>query len=140
MSAAAFPYAELQTVAQDLIDSAGRPATLVRAERPTTANPVAGKPWVSVSKGDADTDAAAAQSIPVTAVFLSLSRRDREGQLVQLKSQEVLIGAELAAGIPEELDPEWTLVDEAGSSWQVLNSRPLQPGPLLMLYRLELSI
>lgn len=137
--AASFDYEPLQTTAQEQITSKGRAATLTRTVRTTTAVPVAGKAWLPTAEGDADADAAEAQSIPVTAVFLSLDRRDRSGQLVEAKSQAVLIGAELSANLPEQIGPDWQLVDDV-KTWEILSSKPLQPGPTLMLYRLELAL
>ncbi len=134
---AAFDYLPLQGTAQGLIERFGREATLTRDARPTTANPPAGKPWVSTLPGDSDPDAAAAQSILVSAVFLSLDRRNRDGQVVEAKTQSVLIGAQEI--IPEELGPDWRLVDGT-RSWEVLTSKPLAPGPLLMLSKLELAL
>ncbi len=136
---AAFDYQPLQTTAQSLIDRFGRAATLTRAVRTTTAIPVAGKAWLPTAEGDADTDAAEAQSIPVTAVFLSLDRRDRTGQVTEAKTQSVLIGAELDANIPEEVGPDWVLCDDT-RDWEILSSKPLSPGPTLMLYKLELAL
>lgn len=138
MSAPAFNYESLQGTAQGLIDRFGRPANLVRAARTTTATVPPGKTWLA-PQGDADADAAPAQDIAVTAVFLSLVRTDRLGQVVEAKTQSVLIGAELDADIPEELGPDWTL-EEADRTWEVLSSKPLKPGPLLMLTRLELAL
>jgi hypothetical protein len=134
---AAFDYLPLQGTAQELIDRFGRDATLTRDERPTTANPPAGKPWVSTLKGDSDLDAAPAQSIEVSAVFLSLDRRNRDGQVVEAKTQTVLIGGQEA--LPEQLGPDWRLVDGT-RSWEVLSSKPLTPGPLPMLTKLELAL
>jgi hypothetical protein len=135
----AFDYQPLQTTAQEQITSKGRAATLTRTIRTTTAIPVAGKAWLPTAGGDADTDAAEAQSIPVTAVFLSLDRRDRAGQVTEAKTQTVLIGAELSSNLPEQIGPDWQLVDGT-KTWEILSSKPLAPGPTLMLYRMELAL
>jgi hypothetical protein len=141
--AAAFDYAPLQETAQALIDRFGRAATLTRAARLSTEDPA--KPWLPVQ--GQDPAAAPAQSIDVTAAFLSLVRTDRAGQVVEAKTQSVLIGAE--SELPEEVGPDWTLVDvlpataHAGAiakTWEVLSSKPLRPGGTLLLYRLELAL
>jgi hypothetical protein len=141
---AAFPYEALRTEKVDpLIVRFGRDVTLTRAALPTTAAPPAGKPWVPTTRGDADTvDDAAAQSIGgLKAVFKSLIRTDRDGQTVEAKTQGVIIGAE--AELPEQVGKDWKLVEAAadgGRVWEVVTSRPLKPGPTLMLYTLELAL
>ena len=120
-----------------LILEFGRALTLTRAVRGTTAAPIAGKPWLPTTKGDLDTDAAVAQSIAVTGVFLSLVKRDRDGQTVEAKTQAVLFVAE--DDFPEELGPDWKCVDGT-RTYEVLNSQPLKPGPTEMLYRMELAL
>lgn len=136
---AAFDYVSLEVKVQALIDRFGRAATLARAERPTATTPVAGKPWLSTSKGDADTAAAPAQSIPVVGVFTQLDKAYRDGSIAQSKTQTIIIGAELDQAIPEELGPDWTLTDGT-SSWECIRARPLKPGPVLMLYKLEITV
>ncbi len=140
MSAPAFDYAPVQANAQAQILRFGRNATLTRTARETTANPTAGKPWLA-QQGDDDLGAASAQSIAVQAVFLSLDRTDRGGQVVEAKTQGVLIGG--ATVLPEEVGPDWKLTEAAadgGRVWEVLSSKPLKPGPTLLLYRLELVL
>ncbi len=141
--AAAFDYAPLQATAQALIDRFGRPATLTRAARLTVEDPA--KPWLPVQGHDPA--AAPAQSIDVTAAFLGLIRTDRAGQTVEAKTQSVLIGSETE--LPEEVGSEWTLVDvlpataptgAVAKTWEVLSSKPLKPGPVLLMYRLELAL
>jgi hypothetical protein len=141
--AAAFDYAPLQATAQALINRFGRDATLTRAARLAVPDPT--KTWLPVQ--GQDPAAAPAQSIDVTAAFLSLVRTDRAGQVVEAKTQSVLIGAE--SELPEEVGPDWTLVDvlpataPAGAiakTWEVLSSKPLRPGETLLLYRLELVL
>lgn len=134
MTAAAFDYEGLLVDVAELIEEFGRAATLTRAARVTDAAPDPTKSWLPV-QGDAA--AAPAQSIDVTAVFLSLTRVNRDGQLVEAKTQSVLIGGQEA--LPEEVGPDWELTDGT-RNWQVLSSKPLKPGPTLMLYRLELAI
>lgn len=133
MTAAAFDYESLADDAQEIIDEFGREATLTRAARVTAAAP-GSKPWVPI-QGDAA--AAPAQSIDVTAVFLSLDRQEKDGQTVEAKSQGILIGSGVA--LPEEVGPDWQLVD-GDRIWEVLASKPLKPGPTLMLYKLELAL
>ena len=141
--AAAFDYVPIESKARALIVRFGRPATLTRAARLTVSDPA--KPWLPVQ--GQDPDAAPAQSIAVTAVFLSLVRTDRAGQAVEAKTQGVLIGAETE--LPEEVGPDWTLVEDLAATaptgavaktWEVLSSKPLRPGPLLLMYRLELAL
>lgn len=141
--AAPFDYVPLQETAQTLIDRFGRAATLERAARLTVEDPA--KPWLPVQ--GQDPAAAPAQSIDVTAAFLSLVRTDRTGQTVEAKTQTVLIGAE--SELPEEVGPEWTLVEDlpatapsgaVAKTWEVLSSKPLRPGPVLLMYRLELAL
>ena len=134
MTAAAFDYPSLATKAQNLITEFGRPATLTRAARVTAAAPDVTKPWLPVQGDAAD---AAAQSILVSMVFLSLVREDRDGQVVEAKTQSVLIGSGII--LPEEIGTDWKVTDGT-RSWEVMNSLPLQPGPTLMIYRLELGL
>jgi hypothetical protein len=132
VSAAAFDYDSLQVTAQGLINRFGRPATLTRAERLTVEDPA--KPWLPIQ---GDPAAAPAQAITLQCVFLSLDRTDRDGQVVEAKTQTVLAGAE--STLPEEVGPDWTLVD-GDRTWELVSSRPLKPGPVLMIYKLELAL
>lgn len=139
MTAAAFDYDALKAKVDPLLERFGRSLCLTRAARATTAEPIAGKPWLSTSKGDATTaEVAAAQTISdLTGVFLSLVRRDRDGQTVEAKTQGVLLLA--ADELPEEVGPDWQLVDGT-RTWEIVSSAPLEPGPVLLLYRLELAL
>ncbi len=140
--AAAFDYESLRDdKVGPLIERFGRDLTLTRAARGTTAAPIEpAKTWLSTSQGDADVDAAPAQSITgLKGVFLSLVRRDREGQTVKASTQGVILLA--SSSLPEEIGSDWELLDvDDAKTWEIVSSAPLKPGPTLMIYRLELAL
>jgi hypothetical protein len=132
VAAAPFDYLSLQADAQELIEEFGDAGRLTRAAR--VADPA--KPWLPVQ---GDTDAAPAQSIDVTGVFLSLDRTGRPDQVAQEKTQTVLVGG--AEVLPEEIGPDWKLERiSPADSWEVVSVEPLRPGPTLMLYRIRVQL
>ena len=142
MTAAAFDYVSLRdNKVGPAIEKFGRDITLTRAARGTSGTPIEpAKTWLSTSRGDADVDAAPAQSITgLKGVFLSLLTRDRDGQTVPTTTQGVLVLA--ATELPEELGSDWELTDvDDAKTWEVVSSAPLKPGPELLIYRLELAL
>lgn len=123
-------YAPFVALATEQIAAKGRACTLTRPAR--GGNPA--KPWNSVQ---GDPAASAAQSIPVTAVFLSLERANLPESNVERRVQRVLIAAD--AAIPEQMGPDWKLTD-AQAEWDVVSSQPLQPGGTLVMYTLEIAV
>lgn len=127
----AFDYSGLLTVATSLIEQFGRPMTLRRASR-TPADPT--KPWAARQGAVTASDD---QAITSTAVFLDFSRTDRDGQVVEAKRARVLFPAE--AALPEEVGPDWQL-DDGSRLYEVLESRPVKPGPTLLHYEVVVAL
>lgn len=123
---AAFDYSGLQSTATTLITQFGRAMTLTRDSR--VPDPT--KPWLTEQ---GDTSAASAQSIATVGVFTSLDRELAGLTTVERKLGLVLVRTE--SELPEEVGSDWHLVD-GDRTYEVLLSRPLKPGPVLMLYKL----
>jgi len=131
----ALDYTALAAVATRLIGENGRAITLRRESR-TPDDPA--KPW-----GPSDTTAAVAgsadgvQAIAVTGVFLDLERTDRQLTQAELKQSRVLIGPD--PDIPEEMGPDW-VVDDGDRRFEVVSSKPINPGDTLCYYELLVTV
>jgi hypothetical protein len=120
----AIDYARLAGVAESLIASSGRGASLVPPSAPVDPT----KPW-----GER---AAEADPIAVVAVFLGQRNDDAIPRpSVDSKTVRVLVAASAAI---DALGPPWELVD-GDRRYQVARVLPLKPGGLTLLYQLELA-
>lgn len=142
MTAAAFDYSELLATATELIEQFGRSITLTRPSR----TPAPAKTWLT-QQGAAS--AAAAQSITTTGVFLDyetankgqLMAESRSGgaqQTVETKLAVFLVPAEPT--LPEEVGPDWKVLEASGREWEITSVEPLQPGPTLLFYTIMVSL
>lgn len=108
----------------------------LRRESRTPDDPT--KPW-----GARDTAVAAAgsaigvQSIAVTGVLLDLERGERPLTQAELKQSRVLIGPD--PDIPEEMGPDW-VVQVGSRRFEVVNSKPVNPGGTLVYYELLVKV
>jgi hypothetical protein len=135
----ALNYTALKAVAKRLIDENGRAVTLRRESR-TPDESV--KPW-----GPSDTTAAEAGSAVgvhaltgIIGVFLDVERDDvalLPGRLTEEKRGRVLFPAE--AALPEEVGPDW-VIDDGTRRFEVVNSKPVKPGGVLVYYDVEVQL
>ena len=128
-------YVKLAGVATRLIGENGREVLLKRQSQ-TLADPA--RPWgPSATTGGS--------SVPVTAVFLDPERRQTtsgdiqpSAQLEEFKRVRVLIAAS-EAGLPAEVGPDWYIEDGA-RRLEIVISRPVKPGGLLLYYDIEARV
>jgi len=127
--ATAFDYSGLVTVANDLISSFGRTATLARATRV----PSGAKPWLA-QQGAAAVSGAQTFSVKIVETAKAHAHRPAE----DVKSTAKIIFMSVETALPEEIDTDWQIID-GGITYQVRSIRVVAPGGTLIVYRLELE-
>ena len=119
-----FNYLPIQKVAADLIKDFGRVAQI----RSQHSAPDPTEPW---KPGTPTEDVAT-----VKAVFVKYKQKDINGEQIQMGDQYVLVAGDVA------LDPnlKGTIVDgilDSDPIWKIVKIQPIKPGPLEMLYKIQ---
>lgn len=119
-------YAELATVAEELIGANGRSVTL----RDQTAAPAdSDAPWRGPGDSDPDDVSAIAVVIPTELV-------DTDDQLVGRGEQTAYVAASEELGDLTRFDQ---LIESDGTTWRIEEAQTLRPGDLRLLYIFGLS-
>ncbi len=123
MSAAPFDYAPIKLIADTLIPQFGIPIVLARASR------AAQKDWEQ-DQGPAATTAA--QSISgLSGVQIALDEETLALQTIERPLGRWVFQA--STSLLEVVGPEWTLTANS-LTYQVVTTRPVQPGDTLLVY------
>ncbi len=124
-----FDYAELQTVADDLIACFGREIQL-RENQSTPADPL--KPW----QGSAPNTSGV---ITTQGAFIDFTVKQRaDSSSIQMKDKQLVFGVQTS-----EIDTEWEVIDTGkdGQVWKIVEVlEQVEPGPLTVLYTVQVRI
>ena len=119
-----FDYGELQTVATELIAFFGRDVTL-QLKNQTPADPA--KPWEAPQTTSPTT-------ITTKAAFVEFTTQDRLGS-DSIKQHDKRVGVQ-----SQEITAEWEIVDGT-ELWKIVDIRDtVRPGPLTVLYDLQVRV
>jgi len=129
---ASFDYAALKAAVPDvLIPQFGTTITLTRQSR------AAAKSW---EQDQGPTAKTAAQSFSAAGVQIALDKATAALSTIERRLGRWAItvpptvtsfGTEI---VPEEMGPEWQLVDSTGRAYTVISVTPVQPGGTLLMY------
>lgn len=117
----AYDYSGLQNMADRLIQRFGRNAQIALFQ--TTADPDA--PWTPGGQTELDTD--------VKAVFTKMTETYVDGELVQVGDQWVLVGAKVLL----DVNLKGIVKDSNGEVWKIVRIKKIKPGPMNMLYKIQ---
>lgn len=123
----AIDYAKLAATAVRLISENGRALSL---RKPPQAPADVAKPWGARA-------VAGAVVVATTGAFFDLEREELVETALERRQQRVLIPPE--PPLPEELGPRWQ-VDDGSIRYDVLVSRPVKPGPVVLYYELVVAV
>ncbi len=112
-------YVKLAATAKRLIDANGRAISIVPR---SLADP--SKPWLGTVD---DTP------VPAIGVFTEYNRRDIDGTKIQRSDQELSIAADGLAVDIENVDA----VLDGATTWQVVDTTVVKPGPIVLVYKLQ---
>ena len=124
-----FNYAEMQAVADELVEFFGRDIQL-RRKRSTPADPA--KPWEGSAPDTSNV-------IDTKGAFVDFTATDRAGSpSIQQKDKQLVFGVQSA-----EIDTEWEVVDTGknGQVWKIVEVlEQVEPGPVTVLYTCQVRI
>lgn len=128
-----FDYTGLLSTADDLITRFGRTVTL---KRPSQTPDDPAKPW---AKRQDDATATDDISVSTIGVFLDpkrgnrvLSSSARPTSEVSEKEARLLLTAD--SDFPSDVGPDWYVIDDDGTRWDLLDIKPIRPGPTLLYF------
>lgn len=130
----ALDYVSFRLLAERLINENGRLLTLQREDQ---VNPVVvAEPWRA-----ADPVGANIVSLPVLGAFIEYEKEDFDGSLVRRGDKRVLVAAKDTEDVrtgTENIDVEDfdTLLDGA-EVWKIITVEVIEPGPLRIMYDLQ---
>lgn len=120
-------YAELATVAEELIQEFGRAISVRKVTTGAPADPA--KPWEPGAEATVDTAG--------NGVFLETKRSHLTGEIIPADQSLLLLSAaELGAVIPIAKD---RIVD-GSDVWEITKVETLKPGATTLLYELQVKI
>ena len=125
-------YVSFQNLAERLIEANGRDLSLVRRDQDNPVDPA--KPW----RGSTE---AATITVVVKGVFVDFEKQDFDGSLVRRGDKRVLIAAKSVTdegGSAANLKIEdYDHVLDAGVRWKIITAELVEPGPLRILFDLQ---
>lgn len=125
-------YVNFQNLAERLIEANGRDLSLVRRDQDNPVDPA--KPWRGSTEADTIT-------VTVKGVFVKYEKEDFDGSLIRRGDKRVLIAAKSVTdegGSAANLKIEdYDHILDAGVRWKILDADPIEPGPLRILYDLQ---
>ena len=125
-------YVSFQNLAERLIEANGRDLSLVRRDQDNPVDPA--KPW----RGSTE---AATITVVVKGVFVDFEKQDFDGSLVRRGDKRVLIAAKSVTdegGSAANLKIEdYDHVLDAGVRWKIITTELVEPGPLRILFDLQ---
>lgn len=116
----AYDYSGLQDTAERLVERFGRGAQVVLFQ--TTADPDA--PWTPGGQTELDTD--------VKAVFTKMTETYIDGELVQIGDQWAIVGAKVLLDVNLK-----GVINTDGEVWKIVRIKKIKPGPMNMLYKIQ---
>jgi len=124
-------YVSLRNLAERLIETNGRTLSLVRRDQ---GNPVdVAKPW-------RDSTEAAEITVAVLGVFIEYEKEDFDGSLVRRGDKRLLVSdksvtdASSAANLKIE---DYDHVLDGTVRWKIITAEAVEPGPLRIMYDLQ---
>lgn len=121
---ATFDYSNLKNTATALITRFGGPCIVVTYTDTPNPNPI--KPPIRTKV-----------EYPTKGVFLKYKSEDIDGTRVLVKDQMVLLSADQASMPPEgEVEGDHEVVRD-GEVWKMISVSILRPGPVTMLYKVQ---
>lgn len=128
----ALDYVSFQNLAERLIEANGRTLSLVLRDPGNLTDPA--KPWRGSTEADEVT-------VVVTGVFIEFEKEDFDGTLVRRGDKRVLIAAKSvtdegssAANLKIE---DYDHVLDATVRWKIITAELIEPGPLRIMFDLQ---
>ncbi len=127
----ALDYTSFQNLAERLIEENGRTISLVRRDQANPTDPA--KPWRGSTEADEIT-------VVVKGVFVEYEKMDFDGSLVRRGDKRVLIAAK---SVTDESNAsnlkieDYDHVLDAGVRWKIITAELIEPGPLRIMYDLQ---
>ena len=125
-------YVSFQNLAERLIEANGRDLSLVRRDQDNPIDPA--KPW----RGSTE---AGTITVIVKGVFIDFEKEDFDGSLVRRGDKRVLIAAKSVTdegGSAANLKIEdYDHILDAGVRWKILTAELIEPGPLRIMFDIQ---
>jgi hypothetical protein len=125
-------YVSFQSFAERLIEENGRDISLVRRDQGNPTDPA--KPW-------RDSTEAATITVVVKGVVVDFEKEDFDGSLVRRGDKRILIAAKSVTdegGSAANLKIEdYDHVLDGGVRWKIITAELVEPGPLRILFDLQ---
>jgi len=128
----ALDYVAFQSLAERLIEENGRTLSLVRRDQGNPIDPA--KPW----RGSTEV---AEITVIVKGVFIDFEKEDFDGSLVRRGDKRVLIAdksvTDEGGNASNLIISDYDHILDAGIRWKIITVKTIEPGPLRIMFDLQ---